>query len=488
MDIYFKFLRKGNYLNFVSKVMEQEYEIVQSKVISQLEYFHKKIKKNLVVLFEYPYVEKHFRDSYYFYFSTKHREIKRNSIRLSFFTDNVNETFFRDSKKHPQLQESFLGFITLRPTKMSIVGRSLISPKLFNETNFVLTLSSFSVLINGVKLWINAFPHCSQDQETLSCAETTILNIMEYFGNKYPEYTPILPSRIIKILSGKANARQLPSSGLTTEDLSFALKQLGFSPKVYSKDIVGNEKFKKILDIYIESGIPVIGALEDNNSGHAVIFNGREKLFENENREHEFSNHDFDFSQIVKKYVLIDDNHPPYSFVPYSNITELYNDKSFKNFKLTSIISPLYSKIYVDAELAIDFFENIKEHFLSNYEHYASRIFLASSRSFKNSIVKQLELNSEIKTLIVETAMPKFVWIIEIFDKESYNKKTIKGLMIIDATETNLSITDHLLFSLFNGKLIVFKNGKFIPKKINMDNFQIFADNLKGEHNSWKSY
>lgn len=248
MRVYFKFLKKGNYLDYVSKVIEQEFNIPQKVVKEQLRKFHEKLINRLVVIFEYPYVDKQYRDSYYFYFSTKHKDMKRNSIRLSFFEDNIKEEYFLNKDKHIDLQNSFLGFITLRPTKRSILGRNVVSPKLFKEKEFVLMLSSFSVMIHGVKLQIDAFPHCSQDQETLSCAETTVLNIMEYFGNKYPEYTPILPSRIIKILSNRSAERQLPSAGLTVEDISFALKQFGFSPKIYSNNVIEDETLKKILD------------------------------------------------------------------------------------------------------------------------------------------------------------------------------------------------------------------------------------------------
>lgn len=489
MNIFFKLLKKSEYLDVVSKVMVQEFGIARKIVIEQLKEFHKKLKNNIVILFEYPYVDKHYRDSYYFYFSTKHKSIKRNSIRLSFFENEISEDDFLNPKSHQKLQDSFLGLITLRPTKRNIIGRNLISPKLFMENNFVLTLSSFSVLINGVKLRIDAFPHCSQDEETLSCAETTVLNIMEYFGSKYSEYSPVLPSRIIKILSTRANERQLPSSGLTVEDISYALKQLGFSPKIYSKKIINNDKdYKNILDIYIESGIPVIGALENANIGHAIIIVGREKLFKNENRNNEFSSHDFSFSQIVNKYVVIDDNHPPYSLVPYDNFTELYNDPIFNNCNLTNIIVPLYPKIYVDAQLIIKFFENIKENILKKFDNYSVRFLLASSRSYKNSITKQSNLNKELKTLIIETAMPKFIWVIEIFDQINYEGKTTKGVLIIDATETNLEMIDHLLFAFLNDKLLVYENEKINYKLIESKDFNIFANNLKGEHNLWKSY
>ncbi len=228
----------------MSKVVEQEFKIPKQNLSDELRIFNSQLRKDIIVYFEYPYVDKHYRDSYYSYFSTKHIEYKRNSIRLSFFISGIDETAFRDSEKQKILQESFLGFITIRPTKRSVIGRSLISPKLYENSKFVTCLSSFSVLVNGVKLSINAFPHCSQDTETISCAETTLLNTMEYFGNKYSEYAPVLPSKIIQLLSLRANERQLPTSGLSIDDISFVLKDLGFSPKVYSKEVLSkNDDF-----------------------------------------------------------------------------------------------------------------------------------------------------------------------------------------------------------------------------------------------------
>lgn len=39
-----------------------------------------------------------------------------------------------------------------------------------------------------------------QDGETTTCAEVTILNLMDYFGKKYCEYRSILPSDIVSIV------------------------------------------------------------------------------------------------------------------------------------------------------------------------------------------------------------------------------------------------------------------------------------------------
>ena len=130
-------------------------------------------------------------------------------------------------------------------------------------------------MVYGVKLETVGFPHSSQDRETIKCAETTIWGIMEYFGNRYVEYRPTLPSKIHKALENISIERQLPSAGLTMDEISYTLKSFGFGTRIYS-----HERYKSInniIDCYIESGIPVLTGLESktNEQGHIVITVGK---------------------------------------------------------------------------------------------------------------------------------------------------------------------------------------------------------------------
>src|SRR5690606_28961595 len=126
----------------------------------------------------------------------------------------------------------------------------------------------------GVKLDVDGFPHSSQDGETIKCAETTIWTLMEYFGNKYPEYKPSLPAKIHHALERFSYQRQLPSNGLTMDQISFALKEFGFGTRVYSYDAY-RESLHEIVDSYVESGIPVILGLQSGSIGHVIIAIGK---------------------------------------------------------------------------------------------------------------------------------------------------------------------------------------------------------------------
>ncbi len=157
-----------------------------------------KLKDSTYLLVESNYVDKVFRDSFYHYYSSKLNYYRRNCVRISVFEGEIEDSDFSDEDKLPDLQEKYRGFFVLRPTQPFVIGRSILSPKMLNENHFQCCTSNFSTTANGIKFTVNGFPHSSQDTETITCAETSLWAMMEYFGNKYPEYKPVLPSKIIK--------------------------------------------------------------------------------------------------------------------------------------------------------------------------------------------------------------------------------------------------------------------------------------------------
>jgi hypothetical protein len=238
---------------------------------------------NCYLLAETNYIDKVYRDSYYSYYSTKLTRYKKNCVRVSFFNGEIKQEDFRNEDSINELQNKYLGFIILRPTEPFIIGRSIISPKALKVNHFLSITAKFQTSANSIKFEIEGFPHSSQDTETISCAETTIWSVMEYFSARYPEYKPVLPSQIIKTLNQVSSERQIPSRGLNIQQISFALREFGFGTRIYSRGEYNND-FEKLLSSYIESGIPLIIAIENRhcggNIGHALLCIGHEKVNE----------------------------------------------------------------------------------------------------------------------------------------------------------------------------------------------------------------
>jgi len=501
MSLTVAFVNKTNYIKVLESLFETEYNISKEIVSQNLNYFNNLIKDDIGIYIEFPYVDKHYRDSYYSYYSTKHQRYSRDSIRLSFFTEIVDNDNFRNIDKINCLQKSFLGYITIRPTRSNIFGRSILSPQIYKKHNFICCLVKTNALVNGVKLDVHGFPYCAQDGETLSCAETTILNVNEYFGTKYSDYSPTLPSQIIKILSQRSFERLIPSNGLNTEDISFVLKEFGLSTKVYDKDEYNSEKshsvsFKEIINTYVDSGIPIIAALRNKQIGHAIIIIGREEVNDRticQKIKGMFS--PTFLSEYIQNYVIMDDNLPPYQLVSFDNPTNdsiYYNDDSFKDCKIESVIVPLYKKVYVDAVMVHELVRSIllEKKLVDSINAEITRIFLTSSRSFKSELCLNKEFrNDDVKNLIISKRMPKFIWLVEFYSGyEQLKDNNVDTLIALDPTEPD-TFENHILFILKKNKYIIYNNSSKIYEQWVVDsvNINTFVNNLKGTHCKWKS-
>jgi hypothetical protein len=103
---------------------------------------------------------------------------------------------------------------------------------------------------------------------------------MEYFGNRYAEYKPTLPSQITSALKKVSAERQVPFKGLNIQQMAYVLKEFGFGTKIYGRHQFGKTEFKRLFSTYIESGIPIIVAIDNRhnngNIGHAILSIGHE--------------------------------------------------------------------------------------------------------------------------------------------------------------------------------------------------------------------
>lgn len=464
-------------------------KFVSPEIESEIAKLIDELREDLFCVIEYPYVDKVYRDSYYNYYSSKHYTYQRDCIRVSLFNGELTHEDFLDPERHSELNNKFLGFFILRPTINALFGRSMISPKAFEDNTYRISSCKTSCLVYGVKLEVDGFPHSSQDGETIKCAETTIWALMEYFGNKYPEYKPALPAKINQALERFSYQRQLPSNGLTMDQISFALKEFGFGTRVYAFEAYRKSLYE-IIDSYVESGIPVIVGLQSGNIGHVVIAIGKHysnkydwKEIKKNQKSLKGSIGRIEASSISAQYVVQDDNLIPYRLIKLENPGEHYDDEDCSNYQIDSIVVPLYPKIYLEAvvakELVIQVLgdENIGYDFGSEY---VFRFYLTSSRSFKNHVAKIADMDNDLKNNILITKMPKFIWCGEIYSQEGFDlddKKAI-GLVVLDATEANQESVDALIFASYPDRCVSLNENNFVTLQHHFQNFRYFK-NLK---------
>jgi len=400
-----------------------------SKCEETLIKFIDQFSDELVFLIEYPYVDKLYRDSFYRYYSTKHNLYIRDSIRVSIFSPPFDIKMFSNSDGKKSLKESFLGFFTIRPVAPQIIGRTIFSPKALKNQDFVCCLVKLNVFINGIKFEVSSFPYTSQNRETISCAEVSLWEVMEYFGSKYSEYKVVLPSNINRTLEDTTFQRQTPSNGLSSMQISRALKEYGLSTMLHTSDSLPRGELKSILDHYLLSGIPVIATIRnvDGKFRHAVVLIDHTVIDDNKFswnliKEENISTIStknsnielVDYSKLIEGYVIMDDNRPPYEIIEFDNPTPNYKDPRANLTSIFSIIVPLYQKVYLEARKAEKLFIS-----LLNYldfglfgTKFIYKLFYSSSRSFKEGISDNETLNEIVKKIILLTTMPRFIWVI----------------------------------------------------------------------------
>lgn len=473
-------------LNVVD-ISKTESEVIKNNIKD----FMKDLRDDIFVVKETNYVDRVFRDSYYDYYSTKLRVHNRDCLRLSFFDVNIDAGFSLDNDKN--IEENYLGFLILRP-QQKCIGRNVIS-RLARKggQDIKICKSEVPASCYGIKLKAEGFPHASQDTETMTCAQTTIWMLMEYFGNKYSLYKPTVSSEIEKILTPFVYERQLPSRGLNYNQVSVALREFGFGPRIYGLHDNQPETQKQFFELfacYIESGIPLAVALTDSDCGHAVVCVGHENIAKSKVKLHPQSFNGktiYVWNKAVaeSRFVFNDDNFPCYQLDFLSKPCERYTAKKPKmsNLKMEQFIAPLYSKVYMEADMAIGQSKQIVTSILPNVDGNIVRTLLTSSRTFREHLAHIQEFSDDQRKALLQIQLPKFVWLTEVSTEDQFMNNKVNSILLIDATGSQKGMAvQNMVYLLSESRFYIFDSAS---KKIGYydssyaSEFSAFIGNLK---------
>lgn len=454
----------------------------------------RKLEDNISYIIEYPYVDRHFRDTFYVYYSAKHEEFYRNCIRIHLFADFTITKSDDLVKLTDDDKEKFKGFFIVRPLPRHPLGRSMISPTAFKKNDILCCLMKGRVSLLGHRLEVCGFPHVAQDTETHTCAESSLWSFLEYLGNRYRQYLPLLPSEILREMFHISNHRSLPSEGLSIYEISKFLHNNGCECVIERAgyfDINNNiviDKFRLfLLKIYIESGIPVYITLIDNKGvGHAALIIGHEDKYNNISLPLAPSKVWNDVSVFEKKMVIIDDNQPQYQVGQLETLIHYNQDYKIANYvvalpKHTNLDAQtaffLCSKVFDDPNVGLALFGG----------QWLTRLFLTGSHSFKRFILERSNVSDEFKKYFSLQAFPKFIWVSEIYNFNDFQseQKKCTGLLILDATGSS-SLTSVLWYNVGNKLIIHDGFGWTSIKSIKPFIMDTYKHNLKGEWSGWK--
>lgn len=484
----------------------------------------------ITVVREVMHVDSSFRDAFYSYFSHQHFGVKRFSARLTFFKGEIDQATWDNGDKH-----AILASCVIDPLRRGAIGKTYIDPKawIHDENTFVRT-SKFKVNVFGSPFFIRAFPYRTQDGESVRCAEVTILNLLHYYSNEYPDYANLEASAIRSLAARYSYERNIPSRGMSYLTLSRVFSDLGFKPRLYGAsswkpgagaNMDSEQWLKRLMHYYVDSGIPVAinPSPGDEMPGHSLVCVGYNAESNGRLREVAYSRRSvfkhcvtlkddepsdqikvasvsvslMDAADYYDKYVVIDDNQCPYA-IRSSEHLSLYS-----YMRNEFLVAPLHRSMVLDAVDARERFvsilsdpkhgiinmgkeyletsENVDSESSGSQRRIVMRMFMASSKSFKRARVSmygklaKTESGAAARRALYQTiALPHFIWVCELYFESHYLERGGSAFaeVLLDATSARPDSTGGIILSNYPNRLAA------RTPESTTDDYELFLDCL----------
>jgi len=427
--------------------------LIESKIyIAYFEEYFDTLNARTIIV-EYDYVDRDFLEDFAGYYVRCFPDYKRYCTRIHFFDrlfteDNFKSLIsaFKDSLlTENNLQNSYLGFIIVKPLPKTIIGRTCLRTYPKNDAGkdgerFFPIIRQYNVNLFGISLNVETLAFQEQDQVAAACATSALWTVFQGTGKKFQHSIPS-PVKITEkaVQSFPWATRAFPSDGLTAEMMAQAIRDVGLEP---FRPNPGDEYIRKAtLYAYLRGQIPILLGftickvndqyqLDHTIGGHAVAVTG----FHLGSHIEPLMSSGFllKASQMDKIYVH-DDQVGPFSRMNFDKIKISSEDSSQIDSISTSwgsqrgdyravinlMLIPLYHKIRIPFEIIFDasmsfdsFIEILRTEGMIPFieERLEWDIYLTTINNLKSDIFNTAELESELRLEILSYRLPHFIW------------------------------------------------------------------------------
>jgi hypothetical protein len=448
---------------------------------------------------EEEYLDRDFSASYSAFYSRLYKRHSKLCRRFHFFRADVAPVLGDPDPEQVcrrliEMNESdqYVGFIVVRPTPHAPLNRAVFcepSPPA-GLASHLLVKADYRVHLLGATLSVYGAPYTQQDSRVGACAQASIWSAVRHFHTRHRgpwASTVDITTAATKIVDAMGST-QIPTGAtfLSDDSMVRALRSFERFPMVHRARLEpdgnggfrhtwGNTKPAEIINMYIDSGIPVILGLlpwqQGGDIGHAVLAVGHtQKVIGSlpagvlQPTRAEFCEH----------FLVMDDQDGIYRRMPLKvgagESQTPYNVEEH----LAYLIAPLPDKVFMSAQEAdlfawnylrdaypdsinasrVRFTGPLQDSLVKADEVIAqliagqivSRTYLTYGWKYKARIL-QNTVPSEIKNVLLHQNLPRYVWVTEfgrfdaLNDLENGNRR-IFGHCVIDATSSPRQ--DHL--------------------------------------------
>jgi hypothetical protein len=223
------------------------------------EYFSTLKAKTIVV--EYEYVDRDYLEDYSAYYVRCFPAYSRFCTRLHFFTLQFDEAAFSAMLEDPPsaaagLQDSYLGFIVLKPLPRTFVGRTCL--KTYDpdggRRHYPIVRKCEANLF-GIPLSVDSLPFQEQDHAVAACATSALWSVFQGTGRAFQHRIPS-PVEITRAATDQRPLERFTDEGLNAEQISRAIRDVGLEPAALGVtnpfDLTGTAY------AYLKGGVPLI--------------------------------------------------------------------------------------------------------------------------------------------------------------------------------------------------------------------------------------
>jgi len=413
----------------------------------------------VTILVQYKVQDPDFLAEHSAYYSKWTHEVPRFCERLHLFSvEAVSEDPLQVIDQMADIEDSYLGFVTLRPIRVSPQGATILKAPDKKSLSFILSKDYFKVNIAGRSFVVLGTPFMQQDNAVGACAQASIWMALRTLRQKEGQ-SAFSPAQITSAATKfMIRGRTLPNrDGLFIEQIMEAIRASGYAPHVIPLRDIHQPvnasillESRRTLYSYVESGIPVMLILFPRpTEGHAVLLIGHGWDSNPTSLALNCSVIDgqkidaFDASSWIKGFYIHNDNTGPYILLP---------DNDQNQYSLGSAVFAipfLHTDVFIDAsEAKITTYKLLEESLRdlnkmvtggsdsSPYPKFVTRTYLQDKAEFRKS-VNESNIPNEIKDYYRKKWLPKRIWITEIslFDTygESPNNPPIRvGEILLD--------------------------------------------------------
>lgn len=379
------------------------------------------------------YVDHDFMEDYAQYYSRCFKPYVKTCTRVHLFKRclterELDEALISDDEDvSASLQNSYLGFVVLRPLPKTVIGRTCVKTLETSSPDVdYKALCDVKVSFFGVNLTVRCMPFQEQDNTVAACATSALWSALNVTARLFCHAT-MTPSSITITAknTGASLTRTMPNrEGLTITEMISAIRQQGLDVVCERSDQL-NMRARRSLILgniyaYMALGAPIIMVGEIEGLGlHAVTVNGYG--FD----ETVSSKDTVDFRRLeandIKKVFVHDDQIGPYVCMGLTEVGDDYDmttgwtmpsTGAARRFKIRYLLIPLYDKIRVSYEeiYSMAFAIDAMLAALKYKEAMRWRLRLLKSNDFKIHIKGLSGIAGDEKLRVMKSGLPKYVW------------------------------------------------------------------------------